>query len=334
MYTNTNVFPTGPYAPYGTNDNNFKRASVPSNNNPRYQTGSPFGNYDPMSTNMNNYYDVNTKPDKPFIDKINYKNPNSVLHNNIADHVLDEQIIEYRVHIDSLDRDIRYYDDPFHFKVKFGQLSRSIIKSETYIDPCNKSRGTKFIETAFDSSPQPYINKDFRNVKYVKLENIVLPTFNKVIEKDGDYVFDITQRLPDDRFNSLVVKELEAERTYTTYDAVTRMSDTGKYTPPRPFSLVFPDKIHVFFYTGIPVYGSRVYKNSLLENINNLSLDMYDSVGLPLQTEGIFTFDELVETPIPMSDLRHPLNKKHQVHYTFIIGVVESQINTNTKFEK
>jgi hypothetical protein len=37
--------------------------------------------------------------------------------------------------------------------------------------------------------------------------------------------------------------------------------------------------------------------------------------------------------PISTSDIRHPLNRRLQVHVSFIIGVIESQINTNTKFE-
>lgn len=312
---NYNAFPKGPFPPYGHNDNNQNRAFHPSNNISPYNTGNPFENFQPISTNSianksDTYAPVYQPPQQTFIDKINYKNPGNLLHNNISDFVLDEQIIEYRVHTDSLDRDILYYNDPFHFKVIFA--------------PSN-------------SAPAPHINNTFRNVKYIKLENIVMPIFNKVIEggASGEYIMDPSSRITNDRYISLVIKEIEHDRTYATWDANTRTSISGKhYVAPSPFALIFPDKILSTFFTGVPYYGTKVYKNSLLHNIDKLSIDFYDSCGLPITMQGIYTPEELIADPIPITDLRHPLNKKHQLNATFIIGVVEPQINSNTKYEK
>ena len=53
----------------------------------------------------------------------------------------------------------------------------------------------------------------------------------------------------------------------------------------------------------------------------------------------MFSFNDLIQAekqgcPLPLDDLRHPLNKKTQVYLSLIVGVVESQVNTNTQFER
>ena len=59
----------------------------------------------PSMSNFNNAYE---QP-YPIIEKLDYSNKNNVLHNNIGPRVLDEHIVEYRVIIDSQDRDIKVY---------------------------------------------------------------------------------------------------------------------------------------------------------------------------------------------------------------------------------
>lgn len=365
---NTNVannFPTANNPPYGFNDNNFNRQKFPSNVYPEHGarnqlTGNPLGRFNPVTTNtlhqmnqnsMSNF-DKSYEKHDPIIEKINYTNQREVLHNNIAEDVLDEHITEYRINIDSLDRDIKVYPDPFCFTVKFNPPSSSTLRTESY-------QNGKFtaINDFFSGPPKPHIGKEFRNVKYVKLENVVLPQFSDIIEEDvsdnetpdsedslaynSNFKLDPDSFLVDDRFVALAIKELDINRTCSTVDDSVRLdTETGKLiTPPKPFGLIFPDKLlGRVYYLGTPFYASTIYDNSDLGNLKQLTIQFYDSCGTPLKFNNLFTFDELVRAeqaghPIPMSNIRHPLNKRIQVHLSFVIGVVESQINKLTKFE-
>ena len=349
-----NSFPNSLYPPFGTNDNNFNRRGVPSNIYPKNgaNTGNPTGRYNPMTTNnqmkihgtpsMSSFDEAFSKT-SPIIEKIDYTNKNELLHNNVGDTVIDEHIIEYRINIDSMDRDISAYPDPFSFVVKFNPPGRNIVQQEVYIDPNNKSKGTKIQETLINGPPRPHINKEFRNVKYIKLENVILPQFTRFTEDpDGKTKFDCESSLIAERYVGLIIKEIEnnANRTYTTGDDVTKYDEsTGKmYTPKRPFAIIIPDKNLINYFSGLPYYGSKTYKSSALGNISQLSIEFADSFGKPLKYEGLYTPKEIKQReldndPIPTSDIRHPLNRKLQVHLSFVIGVVESQINNNTKYE-
>ena len=271
-----NAFPSGLYAPYGHNDNNFNRIPMPSNIYPTNggMTGNPTGRFNPITTNtqynMNNMpsmtnFDKAYTPNNQIIEKIDYTNKGALLHNNIAENILDEHVVEYRLNIDSSDRDIKYYPNQFSFSVKLNPISGNSIQTEEYVDDKNKGKGTKIVETRFDGPPAPHINKQFKNVKYVKLENVILPQCATIKQNhENECVFDASHNLITDRFVSLVINELNCDRTYTTSEGVTRSDDRGNYyTPPTPFAIIIPDKLlGCNFYSGTPYYGTKIYKNS------------------------------------------------------------------------
>jgi len=347
-----NGFPIGNYTPSGYNDNNQNRQRVPSNIFPANggMSGNPFGRFNPMTynqqqqmkynPNMSNFNQAFEKRNQ-IIEPIDYRNTGNLLHNNVGPVVLNEQITEYRINIDSLDRDIRVYPNPFDFKVKFNPSSNGIVRTEV------KKRGKlKTINDFFDGQPGPHIVRNFRNVKYIKLDNIVLPQhteFCEIIndENEKELIFDKNSNLLDDRFVSLSIKELECNRIYDTFDDGIRFdSKTGElFTPSKIFGIIFPDKrLGRNFYTGTPFYSTKVYDNSQLGNLDNLTIKFYDSCGVPLKINNLYTYNELCQAeengnPIPIYDLKHPLNKKHQLHLSFVVGVIEAQINNNIKFE-
>jgi hypothetical protein len=184
-----------------------------------------------------------------------------------------------------------------------------------------------------NGSAQPYINREFKNVKYIKLDTVVLPLNRK--PGNGDYC------LLDDRYISLVIPEVESDTIYSTgdnnirYDPITNKS----YTPPKPFAIIFPDKLtSKHHFTGTPYYGLKTYKSSRLANISSMSIKFTDSYGFPIKIDNLYTYDQLEEAKyngeeIPLTDDKHPLNRKYQLSLSFIIGVMECQIATNTKYE-
>lgn len=302
------------------NDNNFNRITAPSNIIPNINFVNPNDNFNSITSNSllsNSQYNFNKSfvPNKPLIDPIDYSNRNNTLHNNIEPIIIDEHIVEYRLYIDSLDRDIIVYPDPFSFKVIFNPTS---------------------------STPNPVIERNFRNVKFIKLENIIMPQYihNKT-EEDGNVVVDTSYSLFKERFVYMNIKELNNERAYTTFDRHLRTCDNNcaTYKLPKPFSVIIPDKFLFDHYSGVPCYGSYIYKDSALGNLDALTFEFYDSCGKKLMLTDMFTATEIEKAimdndPISLNDPRHLLNKQKQVFFTLLIGVVESQINTFTKFEQ
>lgn len=86
----------------------------------------------------------------------NFKPPNT-LHDNIMNPPTMEGMKEIPIYIDSKDRSIDVYPDPFSFKVSFNPIG--------------------------NHTPQPHISEIIRNVKLIKLEYLTLPmstNFTKV----------------------------------------------------------------------------------------------------------------------------------------------------------
>ncbi len=368
-----NSFPKGNYGPYGYNDNNSNRRRVPSNRYPprRGLSGSGFGNFQPVSdhqlqrmknpTPTSNFNQAYT-PNKPLIERMDYKNYGQLLYNNVDKNVMDEHIVEYRVNIDSFDRDINAYPNQFDFKVQFDAPATGILRTEVI-----KHGKLVPINQKFYGPPRPHIHRKFRNVKYVKLDSIILPQFGTVIKnKDTpqciqpplecqynpgpplpppEYILDrnpltANYNLVNDRFVMMVVNELECNRVYCTYDGDTRYDPIAKkkYVAPCPFAHILPKDVYgIWYYSGEPYYGSKIYINSQLGNISSMTIKFYNSFGRPLKYTNQWTPAEIDKAekeckPLPLYDVRHPLNYKTQVHISFVIGVVESQINTDTKF--
>jgi len=343
---------------YGYNDNNFGRQHFPSNVYPNRQnnTGNYQDRFNSMTPNtLKNFtnLDESFMENKSVINRPNYENKGNVLHNNIGDSILDEHVVEYKVNIDSIDRDIFYYKDPFKYTVRFDPSGKSkthndilLNNKKSFLKPGEKEDLEKtFEEHYFDSEPMPHISMNFRNVKYVKLESIILPVSKNIIfdEEENEYKFDHENKMTDDRFVTLSIDELMNERTFSTFETTNRINpDTGKIiysNCKQNFAKILPDKIFKTYYSGLPYYGNKIYKNSQLGNIDKMTINFIDSFGQPLRYDNLLSYEEILKAkgdnnPVSMSDARHPLNKKIQNNITLLIGVVESQINTNTNYFK
>lgn len=306
------------------NNNNFGRANVPSNMTPQFN-GNPFANFNPLTTNYPMFPTFNNvdnayRQNSPFINKIDHSNQNNTLHNNLGDNLLNENIVEYRINIDSSDRDPKVFKDPFSYTVTF-----------------NPTRSTA----------RPIIEREFKNVKYIKLESVILPRYMHIEDTGSEYELstDSDSHLYDDRFVILNIEQLEGieSRVYGTNTHLTNS-----------FAQITPDKlISSNYYTGIPYLGTRYFKDSHLENLKKLTIRFLDSYGNPLKIQEVSssggslsivdsdplavkqddgTFKDKNDTTIDITDVRHPMNRSFQNHISLVIGVVEAELNTDTQY--
>jgi hypothetical protein len=324
---NNNNNPNKQMFPFSNNNNNNN-----NNNNP-----NPMGNFNPMTTNgqmLQNMYKFNNAyaNNQAMINKTNFSNQNNMVHNNLKQNILDEHIVEYTIHIDSADRDVRYYKDPFNYTVMFNPPSSRIYNEE-------QKDGT-FVEHSLKGPPAPHITREFKNVQYIRLDSVLLPRYTHIYDDSG-YQFDTDvnseSNIYDDRFVILRVEEL---------DKTDNVVYGTNINTERSFGLIFPDKlISKDYYSGVPLFAQRTFKSSKLGNINKLSMKFLDSYGNPIKIQentgantAVSNTDPLVAPDsngnysVAQTDMRHPLNKKIQNHITITIGVVENQMNVNTKF--
>lgn len=145
------------------------------NNKFNQNNGSQFSQFKSPSSYNPNFANFNKafNPMGTMIPYNTYNKPKGLIHDNVENEVLDEVIDEKRVRINSYDRDTSAYLDPFEFVVKFNPQSQTIYK-----DP---STGVK---STIQGDPGPMIRPSFRNVKYIRLDNITLPTYADYDEED------------------------------------------------------------------------------------------------------------------------------------------------------
>ena len=341
-----------------------------------YQPNSTFSSMDNTSRSQGQnfrdfgQYNVQTAfQQNKVIEKMpDNKYQQNTLYDNLNDNLNKEQIQEYRLNIDSMDRDIELYPDPFKFIVYFGPVVNSGLDStiqrieaknqlKNEVKKINKQRTpnnpVKASQEDFDddmliidTNPNimveydnklkrifnPYITRSFVNVKFLRLDNVVLPRFNKVIINytwnyctscygpDCDSCFvsqnsnisitDDYQRvkaemlkndryIPDDnhlgplftdRFVQIGIKEIENNQNLST-----NQINESSFT-------IFPDKyMGLLYWRGSPYYAVKIFKDSLLGNINKLSFEFYDSYGAPIVLNRScinYETDQLLKTKI------------------------------------
>lgn len=341
-----------------------------------YQPNSTFSSMDntsrSQSQNFRDFgqYNVGTAfQQNKVIEKMpDNKYQQNTLYDNLNDNLNKEQIQEYRLNIDSMDRDVTLYPDPFSYVVTFGPVvnsgldmtiqridAKNQLKNE--VKKINKQRlpnnPVKASQEDFDddmliidTNPNiiveydnklkriynPYITRSFINIKFLRLDNVVLPRFNKVIinsnwnycaccygencescfisQNSGMTITDDYQRvkaemikndryIPDDnhlgplftdRFVLVGIKEIENNQNLAT-----NQINESSFT-------IFPDKyMGLLYWRGSPYYAVKIYKDSLLGNINKLTFQFYDSYGLPITLNRScinYETDQLINTKI------------------------------------
>ncbi len=331
------------------------------NNYNQFQPNSSFNRPETVGGRMENLRDFNQfnfkenfTDNKPLLYMLDTKNKHNTIYDNLNENLMKETIQEVRLNIDSYDRDITIYPNPFDYVVQLGPIvnsgnnptvaSRPNMKQEMkdneklnkkkfsrHFNPGNPSNplnnrtnnsntNSNDIQITADAflftSPElivdytnnlkksfnPYLNRNFDNVKFLRLDAGVLPKYNSVkinyewqlcrknnhqkkfikddYERIKDYTLLNSRYIPDDtsdynlqsdRFVQIYIKEIRNNYNLGT-NPVTDKS----------FVLVFDKNLGILYWRGVPYSAVQTYKDSLLGEINKLSIQFYDSWGEPL----------------------------------------------------
>ncbi len=336
----------------------------------QYQPSSTFTRPENNSSKLENLRDFsqfgvreNFTNNKPEMFMLDMTNKHNTIYDNLNENLMKETIQEVRLNIDSYDRDVAIYPNPFDYVVKLGPVvnsginptvvSRNNMKQELrnnlksdkkkfsrhfnpgnmnnqnnpliskIINEENNIKNGSSIEITADAflfdSPElivdytnnlkkinnPYLVRNFDNVKFIRLDCGILPKFNgvrinpdwnycrqqkhtkKFIRDDYDRMKDYTilnyRYIPDDtadytlstdRFVQIFIKEIRNNYNLGT-NPITDKS----------FVLVYDKSLGVLYWRGLPYSAVQTYKDSLLGEINELSIQFYDSWGNPLNID-------------------------------------------------
>lgn len=253
-------------------------------------------------------------------------NKGDLIHNNLDQILLHEEIREYSVLIDSKDRNYQVYPNPFQYDVIFKPSPKTKI-----VDANGK---TKYLE---DSNPT--INKSFDHVRYIKLETVLLPLYTKAkyvkkyIDEEQLELFQVdpSKLLSDHLYVILSLGEHSDANFFSTNDI---LSDS--------FATIYYDKkISNTHYTGFSANGIKIFPQDQLGKINRLRVNFTDPYGIPITCDhmdrNILSNMECIcensegdeETDCYKHNLSHPLNPIFQHHLHFKVGVIEPRMKKN-----
>ena len=288
-----------------------------------------------MMENMNQAF---TTPQQ-MIDRSDFTNRGEVMHNNLGEKLLSEHVVDYKVHINSQDRNTTKYASPFRFLVPFGGIS----------NPAN--------------TQEAVIERKFKNVKYITLDSIILPTALTIDTSQIDIgatdynIYPINSSLNPTPEAAPTLKILGNHR-YLLVTITNDMQGNQKFPNDRTLGtshlydresfIIVPD-----YQTGLdsfvwrPLHNSRIiFQNSQLANINNLCFRITDESGndLTLYNEenvniitgniavGItMNFNTYVKTYASNTNVSYT-NLVMQSFFNLTLGVIENELNTRTNY--
>ncbi len=296
--------------------------------NPPNMGSNPFGNYNPLTTNNNifsrqNNFNQAFLPNSTVLEKTDFRNKGEVLHNNLGDNLLLEQLTEYYINIDSKDRTVEVFTNPFNFYITFGGIGKSI-------ERWGKDKTEK---KAFNGTPSPVIERSFQNVKFIKLDNVILPnsiaitrTSDAVCEISQDPTYDLTKY----KYLLIRIKELCCDKIFSTNPV------QGDST-----FLLYPDKVMGENHTmWLSTFSVRLFQTSKLFNLTKLTIEIIDPLGNPIyvydaDTNKVINF-ATIDDDFPEDEAAciKELSSKFQMNLSFIVGVIENELNTNISYNQ
>jgi len=220
------------------------------------------------NTQINLLSDV-YKQNDVILDEPLYENKQNTVHNNIGKEVLRHRTSNNSIFIDTELRNIEYYPEPFKFDVKFGGIAqkteciRAIVGGEIF-------EYTRYI----DGDTQIVIPRDFKNVKSVRIDAVIVPCSVHMIGKeDGSFGPSPCHRISNYKYLIMRIKEL---KTFKKYSNNPLINDN---------SLILTNdstwgNLNEYW---VPIDPTIQSYNSNLLNISRLSFELYDNKGNPLR---------------------------------------------------
>jgi hypothetical protein len=212
-----------------------------------------------QSYNSTNNINKAFSNNKEVIGKPDFTNRGNMMHNNMGDSLKDKIITEYKLHINSKDRDTTTYPSPFHFKLQFG------------------------------STQSFSINKKFTQVKYITIDNLILPKnvaidVSRVSESiicpaGSEFTTNVLNsinpltKLTANKYIVLKINELDNIKTMSTSSELNGNS-----------FIFYRDKC-----MGIdsdlwrPIHGTVVFYTSYLFTLSNMTISLYDFMDNPIK---------------------------------------------------
>ena len=313
-----------------------------------------YNNYNPITTfdlpetnssnleNLRNFsqYNINNgfQQNKPIQFMPDTKNKHETLYDNLNDNLLKENVYEYRLNVDSIDRNIELYPDPFNYVIHLGpvtnsginaSVSRTNIKNELKMinkkqfnrpndkltnDVKNEIKDSmnekiyifdnpdaiKQYTIKLEKSVNPYIIRDFSNVSYIKLDCAVVPKYSSFcINNSWDFC---RHKHHKKNFFKDDYNPLGDRflQIYIKEIQNIRSFGTNSITD-KSFLLIYDKTLGALYLKLIPYSASKTYKESLLGNLTKLSIQFYDSWGNPLKINTLnidFEKNQILNTKI------------------------------------
>lgn len=287
-------------------------------NNSSFQPNSTFyntsNNISSRGQNINSWEQHNLKSNfssiTPIVNPTDFTFKNNTLDPNLNSNLMNESLREFRINIDSNSRNIKIYPNAYNYTVFFGPITNStnpLIDDVIFTYPddqkiydINKNIVINNNEK-LKKSADPYISRNFTNVKYCRIDQLMLSKYNKVLinknylnfpndedlesfeylVNDAKRIFkssfpkmryipnmNIENSLFMDRYILLKIPELNDGRNLAT-------RHLQAYT-------IYPDKFFSFSWLGKPYFALKEWEDSALGNINKLTIELFNSDGEPL----------------------------------------------------
>lgn len=290
--------------------------------------------YQSMENSKNNYnnYQASFSQNTPLIHKQDFSNKNNVLHNNLGDYLQSEFLVEYQILINSVDRNLYTYKDPFNFSTTFGNIQSS---TNSFIN----AFGITVIEPTIFSGPS--IDRKFTNIKYINFDYVFLPRTNCVTVLDSniatfdgsmthcDHSIDLHVR---NKFLILKIEELSSTQKFSTSNIMA--SNTYMLIPEQPAG------VDAWIWKVKSPSSAKIYHSTNLGNISKLTTTIYDEFGniitLINNDTGLkFDISQYLQPIYKLpTDKALKLNKVMQINYGFTFGIIENDLNTLNKFSR
>lgn len=296
-----------------------------------YQSyGKPVNLSNPNDTFVNytnqpyNSFNTAYKSNEPLIDQQRYINKHTTLHDNLNNNLQNQEITEYILNLDSLNRNVALYPNPYKYSVLFNQnevirnLNNMTYSGRKYAN----DNDNIIIDKQYNIPPSIPILKNFRNVKYINVNSVILPNCYNITETSNvkkPYEFDIETNMVNDRF---CILKINTELDNNIYSNNVEISRKG-------IVLVKDKLIGNDFYKAISMsddVNAYEYKKSALPTLKKIDIEFLNDYYQPINDTGI----NVNETNI--CNLNHPLNKYRQNIISLKVGVVENDLNTDVKY--